>query len=455
MSGQGGAGEPPDQPGFSRGERGDELDWPSRDLDDPPSDPPSEPQSGASGDAGEPDLPDGAAPMPVSGGSQEPAGEKWDTRRWGERRRPTTAEQAVPWLIGLVLALTGMVIVLLALIFTEANGGFAAEASATPSLEPSFATSASPSHSASQRVSASPTASATPAPTPAPTYGSLEVVYLARANGVGVSKLYRDDFATSAAGRIVASSGTDIAHVTVAPDGTVSAAIVDGKLVAFTPGKPARTLESAASAATFAADARTVYAATVTRSGSTDTATINAIGYADGTVRKLTTITFPQPSAPQLSALNTAAFVDDGAAFRLYATSDGNLVFWVSQGGQWRIDPVSGNQVAVSRQPVLWSPDGSRRITVRLSGSRSTISLLDASGATTAAVAVTGVVSHLRWSPKGNRVIFTLGIAPSGGGIRQDLYLWDLGNAKAPVALTANGASFGVEWLGVAQFWQP
>ena len=451
MSGQGGSGEPPDWPSSEGPEPEGEPRWPARDLDDQPDPPEAE---GPEGD-GEPAASDGDPPIPVSGGPQGSPGAKWDTRRWGERRRPTTAEQAVPWLIGLVLALTGIVIVLLALIFTDANGGFAAEASQTPSLEPSLAASVPASATASRTGVPSPSPSATPAPTPPPTYGALEVLYLARANGVGVSKLFRDDFATSAAARVVASPGADIAHVTVAPDGTVSAAIVDGRLLALTPGKSPRTLESAASAATFGDDARTVFAATVTRSGSTDTATINAIGFVDGTVRKLATITFPQPSASQLGTLATAAFVDDGGAYRLYATSDGNLVFWASQGGQWRIDPVSGNQVAVTRQPVLWSPDGSRRITVRLSGSRSTISLLDASGATASAVAVTGVVSHLRWSPKGNRVIFTLGIAPSGGGIRQDLYLWDLGNGKAPVALTANGASFGAEWLGVAQFWQP
>ena len=31
----------------------------------------------------------------------------WNPRVLGERRRPTTAEQAVPWLIGMVLALWG------------------------------------------------------------------------------------------------------------------------------------------------------------------------------------------------------------------------------------------------------------------------------------------------------------------------------------------------------------
>ena len=60
------------------------------------------------------------------------AADAWNPRRDGERRRPTTAEQAVPWLIGLILALAGIVIVLLALIFTSPNGLVAVEPTATP-----------------------------------------------------------------------------------------------------------------------------------------------------------------------------------------------------------------------------------------------------------------------------------------------------------------------------------
>ena len=58
----------------------------------------------------------------------------WDPKRDGERRNPTTAEQAVPWLIGLVLALAGMVIILVALIFSGPQGlvGATSSPTATP-----------------------------------------------------------------------------------------------------------------------------------------------------------------------------------------------------------------------------------------------------------------------------------------------------------------------------------
>ena len=90
-----------------------------------------------------------------------------------------------------------------------------------------------------------------------------------------------------------------------------------------------------------------------------------------------------------------------------------------------------------------------------INGQVTTLAERDQNGRTLSSTTVTGQISHLRWSPHGNRVAFTLGITLFGGGVRQDLYVWDLGNRRSASALTANGASFGVEWLGSAQFWQP
>jgi len=455
MSGSGGPRDPWEPLDSDFPESAADPEWPAHDLDEEV--PPDAQGVDAGPTAADTPPADSAAlaapephqPVPVRGPDQP-----WDTRRWGERRRPTTAEQAVPWLIGLILALAGIVIVLLALIFTDANGGFAPVGDASLSPAPSGSVAASPSLAASPSASPRPSVSATPAPTPPPKYGSLDMLYLARSNGTGVSKLFRDDFATTAKAKVVASASADISHYAIAPDGTVSAGIVGGKLMALVPGKAARTLESSAAAATFGSDAQTVYAVTITRGSTNDQATVNAIGFADGKVRKLAVISYRHPAAPSLSELASAAFFDDGGSYRLYATSDGNLVLWVANAGQWRIDPISGVQVAVTRQPTLWSPEGSHRIRLTSTGGVTTLSLLDQAGATKARVSVTGLVSHLRWSPTGNRVVFTLGIA-SVGGVRQDLYLWDLANGKAPVALTAGGASFGGDWLGVAQFWQP
>ncbi len=455
MTGPGDPNDPREDAWF----RSDDLDWPSQDRDDPgrvEADGAAFPD-----DDGPRDVePDGAAAeeVEVIEGDPTPAEpEIWDTRRLGDRRRPTTAEQAVPWLVGLVLALSGIVIVLLALIYADANGGFAAGPSTSiapaPSLSPSFIASGTAAASSSATPISSGTE--TPAPTPAPTYGTLEMLYLARPSALGASELFRDDFSTSAKPVVVAKSNLDIAHYAVAPDGTVMAAIVNGKLLAITPGKPDRTLASDVNAVTFGGDASTVYAVKITRGGANDDATVYAIGFTSGTTTTLSTINFPHPATQQRSQLNEARFFDEGGTERLYATSDGNVVFWVANGGQWRIDPVNGDTIEVARQPVLWSPDGTQHVVITESGLQSTLALVDSTGATLARVQVTGLLSHLRWSPGGTRVVFTLGVNSANGGVRQDLYVWDLGNGKKPTLLTSNGASFGAEWLGVAQFWQP
>ena len=125
--------------------------------------------------------------------------ERWDTRQFGDRRRPTTAEQAVPWLVGAVLALAGIVIVLLALIFSDANGGFgSASLEPTPLVGASASTPPSPSVAASPSASPRPSVSPTAVPTKPPTYGILEMFYLTRPSAVAFSELLRDDFATAA-----------------------------------------------------------------------------------------------------------------------------------------------------------------------------------------------------------------------------------------------------------------
>jgi hypothetical protein len=446
--------------------------WPERDLGGPeapeepeqpehpgqPEEPeqPSEPERPEyeAGERDEAGTDDRVSNEPIPLTAPEPA---WNPRQLGERRKPTTAEQAVPWLVGAVLALAGIVIVLLALIFSDANGGFALSTiQPTPLVFPS--TSTAPSLSAHVSPSASPSASASPSPAPTkpPTYGALEMLYLTRPTAASASELLRDDFATSTGPVLVeASSNADVTHYAVAPDGTVSVAIVSGKLLGLTKGKPARVLATTAASATFGADATKVFAVRIATGSTNDQATITAITFGSGRGATLSTITYRHPTTPQLTGLAAARFLDDGGPVRIYSTSDGNLLLWVSGAGQWRIDPVSGSTVAATRQPVLWSPDGAHRIVATVSGNVTTLSELGQDSRSLSRTSITGQISHLRWSPHGNRVVFTVGITLAGGGVRQDLYVWDLVNGRAASALTANGASFGGEWLGSAQFWQP
>jgi hypothetical protein len=435
--------------------------------DEPPGEPPSDGEPGGSGEPPSDGEPGGSGEPPSDGepgGSGEPPSDEppdeepgvWDVRRFGERRKATLAEQAVPWLVGFLLALAGIVIVLLTLIFTTPNNGVASTSEQSlPTPPPSFEVSAAP---ASPTPTATPapsvTASASVVPTPIPTYGALEMLYLSRPSTLGVSELFRRDFSTSVGASAIAGSSTDVTDYAVASDGTVAVAIINRTLLAITPGQANRTLARDVDLAIFGADAGTVYAVQVVTSRSNPMATVYAVNFSSGSRTSLATLTFSQPPTVSRSTLQAARFVDDGGTERLYATSDGNLVFWVSGVGQWRIDPVSGDTLKVTRQPILWSPDGTQRIKVSETGSTSTLTLVDSSGTTLSKVTVSGVLSHLRWSPNGKRVAFTLGVS-LGGGIRQDLYDWNLANDKQPTRLTSDGASYGAEWLGVAQFWQP
>ena len=125
----------------------------------------------------------------------------------------------------------------------------------------------------------------------------------------------------------------------------------------------------------------------------------------------------------------------------------------VNVAATYQVDPESGAYTQLDHRPALWSPDQRTRIDLLVKSSTTTMTLLDEAGTAQATVKVTGLVSHVRWASTDNEIVFTLG-RTVGGGVHQDLYVWDLVDGKAPSALTSNGASFGAEWLGVLQAWQ-
>lgn len=418
--------------------------WPAEDDEEPPADEPA------------PVVPAlGTAPATTA----FEGGGGWDPRLDGERRRPTTAEQAVPWMIGVILALAGMVIVLLALIFTF-PGGLTGSASPTPT--PSGAPSAAESQVAV--VSAEPSATdeptATPVPTPEPTavpeYGPLEMVYLGRPSALAPIYLLRRDFSVNEEATIMAQAEQGISAYAWSPDGRFGAAIIAGRAVALEPGSSARALADDVSALSWGWDSETLYAVRISRDGANDSAEILQIDFASADVETLATITYPHPVTAPDAKLKEAQFVDDGGLVRLYAVADGNLVLWVlGAPATYRIDPGDGSVTEAAGQPVLWSPDGRQRISLSESGSTTTITLLDAGEKPVASVQATGLVSHVRWAPSNNEIVFTLGHLSNAGGVRQDLYVWDLTDGKAPMAMTSNGVSFGASWVGVSPDWMP
>lgn len=417
-----------------------------------PEPPPPEPEPEAEPPEPEPerDLPtpetESTQPTTSLGDSDD-----WDPKRDGDRRRPTTAEQAVPWLIGLLLALTGIVVVLMALIFIGPEG-----VSGLPS--PSASASASVQAIASGAPSVPPSVlpSTGPTPTPEPVFGALEMTYQDRATGSAPIRLSRHDFSTTADPVVLLQDAKGVGKYAWAPDGRLGAAIISGRAVTVAAGQEPRTLTQPVDAIVFADDSSTLYGLRITKAGTNDKAEVLRITVATGATEVLTTITYPHAEIIADPALKEAQFADNGGIVRLYVTVDGYLVAWIlgEPTKTYRIDPADGTYTVVGAQPVLWSPDQKVRVELNEKQGTTTLTLKEHDEVAGASVTLVGLVSHLRWTGSGNEIVFTLGRLV-GGGVRQDLYVWDLVDGKAPAALTSNGASFGAEWLGVLQSWVP
>ncbi|MDQ3148525.1 MAG: hypothetical protein M3Q38_01180 [Chloroflexota bacterium] len=390
----------------------------------------------------------------------------------------STAEQAVPWLIGLILLLTGMVILLLALIFAGdasmgssgvvpsgsalavlPSAGIIASIAPTPtpttSVTPSDASSPSASARPSASLSASPEPTATP--DPGPVYGALDMVYQGRSAALAPIYLLRRDFTQDEDTQQVLArdASLDVRRYAWAPDGTAGAGLLADVLVSVEPGEEKRRLADGISTVTFGADASTLYAVRVTQDGANDVASIVEIDFGSGAETELAAPTYERPIIGEEDALTEAQFTDDGGAVRLYWIDEGILRFWVLGAGTWEIDPEDGTLTELGEDvpPTLWAPDAERRIRTSFEDGSSTLRLIDQANAGVLTTTVEGRVSHLRWAPDGERVVFTVGRSNAGGGVLQDLFLWDL-NEEDPMQLTATGAAFGADWLGTQALWR-
>jgi hypothetical protein len=431
-------------------------------VEEPPVEVPQvEPEEPAPYEDRPPTEPDTESGEPVL--AFEGSANAWDPKLHGNRRRPTTAEQAVPWLIGIILALTGLLIVLLALIFSSPEGLVAADETATPqpsaSTETSMEPSAAPSvgvTSPTAEASATPEPTAGPTPTPTPSYGPLEMVYLGRPTAVAPIYLLNRDFSEDDDSEILAQADQGVEKFAWSPDGRVGAAIILGRAVALTPGQQARRLADDVSALTFGWDAETVYGVRIMRDGPEDRAQVLEIDFVSRASDVIANIRYPHPVIGADPPLREAQFIDDGGVVRIFAVADGNLEVWIlGAPSTYRVDPADGSVTEVGRQPILWSPDGTQRVTLHESGSSTTLRLRNRSNEVIAGVTVGGLVSHIRWAGTSNEIVFTLGTVSANGGVRQDLYVWDLQDRNDPLPLTSNGASFGADWRGVMPNWAP
>jgi len=382
----------------------------------------------------------------------------------------STAEQAVPWLIGVILLLAGMVIVLLALIFagdaslgtsgavpsgSALTGLASADAIASIPSRPSLSPTPTPTDAPSPSTTASP--QPTPTAVPPAEYGALEMVYQGRSAALAPIYLLRRDFTKDEDTQQVLAQdpSLDVRRYAWSPDGTVGAGLLADVLVSIEPGEEKRRLADGISTVTFGADASTLYAVRVTQDGANDVARILEINFASGAEAELAAPTYERPAIGEEDALSEAQFTDEGGPVRLYSIDGGMLRFWALGAGTWQINPGDGSLTELEEddRPTLWAPDAERRIRTSFEDGSSTLSLLDAADEELLAVTIEGRVSHVRWAPDGERIAFTAGRSNAGGGVLQDLFLWDL-NEEDPMQLTATGAAFGAEWLGAPALWK-
>jgi hypothetical protein len=303
--------------------------------------------------------------------------------------------------------------------------------------------------------SPTPVATAELTPSPPPVFGALEMTFLGRATASSPIRLSRRDFSTATDPVVLLDDPDGVEHYSWAPDGRQGAAIIGGRAVALVDGQAARALTDPIDALVFADDSTTLYGLRITRDGTNDRAEVLTIDFDTGATAILSTIVYPHPDIIADPPLKEAQFADNGGIVRLYVTVDGYVVAWIlGAPATYRVDPADGTFKEVAARPVLWSPDRRMRVDVTEKSGASTLTLIDQDDIAQSSVKVTGLVSHIRWAGSNNEIVFTLGRLV-GGGVRQDLYVWDLVDGNAPLPLTSNGASFGAEWLGVLQTWMP
>jgi hypothetical protein len=389
--------------------------------------------------------------MPTGELTTEPA---YNVKTSGNRRRPTAAEQAVPWLIGLVLALAGMLIVLLALVFSSNEGLLPAYGSPEPSPTPAR-TPPPPTPTPEPSVEASASLAPTPTPAPTPAFPPLEIVFMQRTSDAGPIHLFTHDFAGSVAPVPQARDNRGVDVYDWAPDGAHGIAIVKGDPLLLTPGSSAVDLGDGFDGVMYTADSTTAWAVRATLAGANDRTELLRVDTASGAVQAMAVWTYPHPVTFQESAAKEAQFADDGGFNRVYVLDDGTMVISIlGAPAIYTYNPATGTAGTAAREPLLWSPNGELTVVLTESGSNTRIAVQGVAGEERGAIGVTGLVSHVRWSTASNQIVFTI-TTPVTGGVSQDLYLWDLRTSSPAVRLTQDLRSMGGEFRGAPERYRP
>jgi dipeptidyl aminopeptidase/acylaminoacyl peptidase len=277
-----------------------------------------------------------------------------------------------------------------------------------------------------------------------------------RTSANGPTHLFTHDFATNAAPVPQARDNRGVDWYRWAPDGTDGIGLVDGNPLLLTPGSSARDLGDSFDSVTYAADSLTAYGLRTTLAGSNDRSELVAIDVATGAVSSLATWTYPHPTTFQEAPVREAQFADNGGFERVFVLDDGRVVVWVlGAPAIYTFDPATGTTGTLDRMPLLWAPNGQIRTAIGETGSTTRIAIVGVAGEERGVLAVSGLVSHARWSANSNQIVFTINRGTSGGGVAQDLYAWDLQTGSSAVRLTQDLRSRGGEYRGAMELWKP
>ena len=291
-------------------------------------------------------------------------------------------------------------------------------------------------------------------------YGPLEMVYQGRAAALAPIYLLVHDFTTEDEAMVLAQDPTiDVRRFAWAPDGTVGAGLLADVLVSIEIGESKRNLGEDLATLTFGPDASTVYAVRVTPDGGDDTATILAVDFASGELvrarQRQLYATDRSAASPRSRRPSSPMTADDPPLLdaRRLASAVGARSEHMDDRPR---DRARRQSSTMRRCRSFVDPEGTHRHRARGGGRwlHHALHYRNLNGNELESTSAPGLVSHLRWSPNGDRIVFTVGRSASGGGVLQDLFLWDLDSEAAPMQITNTGAAFGAEWRGTMPRWE-
>ena len=220
------------------------------------------------------------------------------------------------------------------------------------------------------------------------------MIYQGRSAALAPIYLLHRDFTVEGEPEVLAQDPSlDVRRFAWSADGTLGAFLYADLMVGIDPGVDVHALTDGISALTFGDDAETVYAVRVGADGGNDVAVVLAIDQVTHEERDSIASRYPRPEHRRRRRLAEAQFSDEGGSVRLYWMHDGGLRLWVLGGGAWDVDPTDGKPPSstTATLPMLWAPDGDRRIDLAAQeGNETTITLVDRSGDEIATATVTG-----------------------------------------------------------------